>query len=88
MLNLIVSIITAASEPSIYQMANLVCHDRVVLKNNNYVVAKYLVDVRTTRWQYTNSEWVLIQHGSDFKQRLVVYRPRQYELCYSVITYD
>lgn len=86
MFSLIASITLAASEPSVYQMASLVCHDRVVLKKNNYLVAEYLVDVRTTRWQYFDMEWVLIQHGNGYKQRLEVYRPKKYERCYALNT--
>lgn len=86
MFSLLASIILATSEPSVYQMASLVCHDRVVLKFNEYVVAKYLVDVRTTRWQYINMEWVLIQHGNDYIQKLEVYRPKKYERCYALNT--
>jgi len=86
MISLIASIILAASEPSVYQMAYLVCHDRVVLKNNNYVVAKYLVDVRTTRWQFTKSEWVLMQHGKDNIQKLEMYSPKKYEQCNAAYT--
>jgi hypothetical protein len=81
MFSLITSIILAASEPSVYQMANLVCHDRVVLKFNEYVVAKYLIDVRTTRWIIDNKKWVLMQYG---KNNLAQYRPKNYEQCYSV----
>lgn len=81
MFSLIISMILAASEPNNYQMANLICHDRVVLKNNNYVVAKYLVDVRTTRWLFDNKKWVLVQYG---KNNLAQYRPKNYEQCYAV----
>ena len=85
MFSLISSIILAASDPSFYQMANLVCHDRVVLKKNNYLVAKYLVDVRITRWQHINNKWVLMQYS---KNNLAEYKPKNYEQCYAVNSDD
>lgn len=75
--SLILSLAIAASEPSNFQMGRLICNDRVV--------AEFIVDIRTTKWQHINKTWVLIQYD---KYKLEEYKPKNSERCYAVNSED
>ena len=76
MISLIISIAIAASEPSNFQMDRLICNDRVV--------AEYIVDRRTTRWEYINESWVLMQYMQDYRYNLAEHIPKLNEQCHAV----
>lgn len=76
MISLIISIAIAAAEPSNFQMGRLICNDRVV--------AEYIVDRRTTMWEYINESWVLMQYMQDYKYKLAEHIPKLNERCQAV----